>query len=130
MLRIRDLLLGIGLVASVAVGLGAYRAVMGPLPAGYVLLHAPALAIGPGLVLGAAAVGYHSRSRLGAILGGAAGAGLGGLHAAVAETAGVTNLVVMATGGVASGLAAYLAYRAILPPEPEGSSGDGGEDET
>lgn len=117
MVRLRDLLLVPGLAAALAVGLGAYRALAGDAAPGEVLLGLPAAAIVPGLLLGAAAVGYTGRSRLGAVLGGTAGAALAGLHAGLAQAAGVADPIVLAAGGLASGIATYLGYRAILPPQ-------------
>jgi hypothetical protein len=125
MVRIRDVLLTAALALGLAAGVATYRLLAGPTPVGDVLLGPPAAALLPGLVLGAAAVGLEGRSRIGAAVGGAAGATLAGLHAGAAQAAGASSLVVLAAGGVASGLGAYLGYQAMLPPEGDGD-GDGG----
>lgn len=128
--RSRDLILVAGLAAALAVAVATYRALAGPAGLGEVLLGPPAAAIAPGLLIGGASLGYKGRSRLGAALGATAGAALAGLHAGLAASAGIDQLPVLAAGGLASGLAVYLGYRAILPPEGDGSGeGEPPEDE-
>lgn len=121
MVRLRDLGLVAGLAGALVVGVGAYRLLAGDAGLGEVLLAAPGIALAAGLAVGAATVGYRGRSRTAAVLGGVAGAGLAGLHAGLAASFDVASVPVLAAAGLASGLAAYLVYLAIIPPQPQGA---------
>lgn len=117
MARLRDLLLVLALPAALAAGAATYRALAGPAALGDVLLGPPAAAVLPGLLVGAASLGYRGRSRLGAFVGANAGAALAGFHAGLAASLGVAQLPVLVAGGLASGIAVYLGYVTMLPPE-------------